>query len=160
MRSLLIANRGEIALRIMRTARQLGLRTVAVFSEDDAGALHVQRADAAHALRGVGAAAYLDAEQLVGAAVERGCDAVHPGYGFLSENAAFAAQVGAAGLTFVGPRPDTLALLGDKLQARALAQRCGVPVLHGSAAAVDAAAAAAFLSRLQNGGAMVIKAVA
>src|SRR5215472_277239 len=112
MQSLLVANRGEIAIRIMRAAAELGIRTVAVFSEDDADALHVQRADAAHALRGVGPAAYLDLEQLVAAAGACGCDAVHPGYGFASERAEFAQQVAAAGLTFVGPRPDTLALLG------------------------------------------------
>src|SRR5215467_11244513 len=98
MQSLLVANRGEIAIRIMRAAAELGIRTVAVFSEDDADALHVQR--------GVGPAAYLDLEQLVAAAGACGCDAVHPGYGFASERAEFAQQVAAAGLTFVGPRPD------------------------------------------------------
>src|SRR5512145_382378 len=112
--SLLIANRGEIALRVMRAAADLGLRTVAVYSEDDAGRLHTARADAAHPLRGSGAAPYLDAAQLVAAAVETGCDAIHPGYGFLSESAAFARACETAGIRFVGPRPDTLELFGDK----------------------------------------------
>jgi acetyl/propionyl-CoA carboxylase alpha subunit/acetyl-CoA carboxylase carboxyltransferase component len=160
MRTLLVANRGEVAVRIMRAAAELGVRTVAVFSSDDAGALHTRRADAAQALPGVGAAAYLDVDRLLAAAAAGGCDAIHPGYGFVSESAAFARRVAAAGMAFVGPRPDTLALLGDKLEARRLAERCGVPVLRATAAAVGAEEAAAFLAALGRGGAVMLKAVA
>ncbi len=126
--SLLIANRGEIAIRVAGAAAELGIGTVAVFAEDDAASLHVRRADRAVALSGAGARAYLDAAQLVAIARAEGCDAVHPGYGFLSESAAFARACAAAGLTFVGPPPSALDLFGDKLAARDLALRCGVPV--------------------------------
>jgi len=160
MRRLLIANRGEIAVRIIRSAAELGMQTVAVFSEDDGRALHVRRADEAQALRGVGAAAYLDGEQILTAAAQHGCDAVHPGYGFLSEDAAFARGVAAVGLIFVGPRPETLEALGDKAQARTLAARCGVPVLKGTPGPVDAAEAKQFLASLGAGGALMLKAVA
>src|SRR5258706_1421517 len=98
MKKLLVANRGEIAVRIMHAAAELGIRTVAVFSEDDARSLHTRRADEAHPLRGVGAAAYLDVEQILAVATAHRCDAVHPGYGFLSENAACAQAVAAAGI--------------------------------------------------------------
>src|ERR1700731_4665417 len=130
--SLLIANRGEIAIRVMRAAAELGIRMVAVFSEDDGHSLHTRKADQARPLRGVGAAPYRDIEQIVAVAREAGCGAIHPGYGFLSENAAFARRCADAGLTFVGPRPEILELFGDKVQARRLAERCGVPVLQGT----------------------------
>src|SRR5689334_10219720 len=118
---LLVANRGEIAVRILRAAAELGIPTVAVYSEDDAQALHTRRADEAHPLRGTGVAAYLDIEQIVAAARERGCTAIHPGYGFLSENAAFARRCAEAGVTFVGPEVETLAIFGEKTRALALA---------------------------------------
>jgi acetyl/propionyl-CoA carboxylase alpha subunit len=159
IRTLLIANRGEVAIRIARAAAELGLRTVAVFSEDDARSLHVRRTDEARPLRGVGPAAYLDAEQVVAVALAAGCDAVHPGYGFLSEQAGFARRCDEAGLTFVGPPPEVLQLLGDKLQARGLAERSGVPVVPGTAA-TSADDAGAFLASLGEGAALVIKAVA
>lgn len=101
----LVANRGEIAIRIVRAAAGLGIGTVAVYSTDDERSLHVRRADEARPLSGSGAAAYLDVETVVGVAVEAGCDAIHPGYGFLSENAEFARRCAAAGVTFVGPSP-------------------------------------------------------
>jgi len=157
---LLIANRGEIAIRISRAAGELGIATVSVFSEDDAGSLHVRRADDAQALRGTGAAAYLDVEQIIAAAVAQGCDAIHPGYGFLSEHAGFARASAAAGITFVGPSPEVLDAFGDKVRARGIAERAGVPVLPGSRTAVTADEARAFLGSLAAGRAMVIKAVA
>jgi acetyl/propionyl-CoA carboxylase alpha subunit/acetyl-CoA carboxylase carboxyltransferase component len=160
MRKLLIANRGEIAVRIMRAAAERGIGTVAVFSEDDADARHLRRADDARPLRGAGVAAYLDGEQLVAIAAAAGCDAIHPGYGFLSENAGFAARVEAAGLIFVGPRPETLARLGDKTQARELARSCGVPVLAGTPGPVNVQLARMFFAALPDGSGMVIKAVA
>ncbi len=160
MKSLLIANRGEIAVRVARAAAALGLRTVAVYSEDDAEALHPRRADSAHALRGVGPSAYLDGGQLVAVARETGCDAVHPGYGFLAESAAFARRCAEAGVVFVGPRPELLDVFGDKAAARALAARSGVPVLPGSDGPVTLDGARAFLASLGTGGSMMIKAVA
>ena len=125
---MLIANRGEIALRIARAAQELGIATVAIHPADDAGSLHVRRADRAVVLPGVGARAYLDVAAVVAAGVAAGCDAVHPGYGFLSESADFARAVEGAGMAFIGPAPDALALFGDKGAARALAVELGVPV--------------------------------
>src|SRR5262245_27207474 len=104
--TLLIANRGEIAIRIARAAAELGIRTVAVFSEDDAQSLHIRKTDEAHPLRKQGASAYLDIEQLLAIARATNCDAVHPGYGFLSENASFARRCAQEGLRFVGPQAD------------------------------------------------------
>ncbi len=114
LRKLLIANRGEIAIRIARTAAEMGIETVAVHSSDDAASLHIKKADRAVGLAGAGAAAYLDVDGIIAAATGAGCDAVHPGYGFLSENAALATACAKAGLIFVGPEPETLALFGDK----------------------------------------------
>jgi acetyl/propionyl-CoA carboxylase alpha subunit/acetyl-CoA carboxylase carboxyltransferase component len=157
VKKLLIANRGEVAVRIARTAAEMGLESVAVFSEDDAGSLHVKAADGAAPLKGSGPAAYLDIAQVVEAAGRAGADAVHPGYGFLSENAAFARACAMAGLTFVGPTPETLELFGDKGRARALAQRCGVPVLAGTDGPTTLDQARGFMA---EHGAVMVKAVA
>ena len=132
---ILIANRGEIAVRLIRAARDLGLATVAVYARDDAQALHVRLADEAVALQATGPAAYLDIGAVVAAAVDSGCDAVHPGYGFLSERADFASACAAAGIVFVGPAAEHLALFGDKARARALASEHQVPLLPGTGAA-------------------------
>ena len=156
---LLVANRGEIAIRVMRAAAELGIETVGVAPADDAGALHTGKADEVVSLDGVGAAAYLDIAQLIKAAQATGCDAVHPGYGFLSENAAFAAACKAAGLTFVGPRVETLRLCGDKAQARATAEAAGVPIIRGIDHAVTVEEARAFFAELGDGRAMMIKAI-
>src|SRR6185503_3237953 len=123
---------GEIAVRIARAASDLGLRTVAVYSDDDAGSLHVKAADESRGLGASGPAAYLDIPRVLAAAKGAGCDAVHPGYGFLSENAEFAKACADAGLTFIGPAPSVLSIFGDKARARALAERFGVPVLPGT----------------------------
>lgn len=147
MHRLLIANRGEIAIRIARTARLLGISTVAVHGVDDAGAPHVTAADAAVGLPGEGPAAYLAIDAVIRAARTAGCDAVHPGYGFLSESAAFARACADAGLIFVGPAPEALALFGDKAAAKALAREAGVPILAEGADAIAQ-------------GAVVVKAVA
>jgi propionyl-CoA carboxylase alpha chain len=130
IRRLLIANRGEIACRIMRTAAAMGIETVAVHSDPDARALHVATADLAVSLPGTGAAeTYLDIAALIAACERSGADAVHPGYGFLAENAAFARAVIDAGLTWVGPPADAIAAMGDKLAAKRLMAEAGVPTL-------------------------------
>ena len=133
---ILIANRGEIALRIVRALRDLGVASCAVYAADDADAPHVRAATQAVALAGSGPAAYLDAARLIAIARAAGCDAVHPGYGFLSEHAGFAQACLDAGLAFIGPTPAQLALFGDKAQARALAREHGVPLMPGTQHAV------------------------
>lgn len=156
---LLVANRGEIAVRILRTAAELELETAAVHSSDDGSSQHIQHADLAIPLTGIGPAAYLDIAQMIERAREHGCDAIHPGYGFLAENAEFARACEEAGIIFVGPAPAALALFGDKSQARTLAAAHGVPILSGSDQAVDLEGAQAFFEQLQ-GRPMLIKAVA
>ena len=121
---MLIANRGEIAIRIARAAGEAGLATVAIYPADDALSLHVRAADAAHEIPGRGARAYLDIEAVIAAAKATGCDALHPGYGFLSENSALARRCAEEGIVFVGPSPEALDLFGDKGQAKALAKQC------------------------------------
>ena len=129
MKTVLVANRGEIAVRILRTLRAMGVRGVVVYHAADASSLAVREADEAHEIAGgSGVAAYLDAEAILGAARASGADAVHPGYGFLAENAAFAEAVEQAGLLFIGPPPDVIRLLGDKIRARELVARAGFPV--------------------------------
>ncbi|MCC2110729.1 MAG: ATP-grasp domain-containing protein, partial [Hyphomicrobiales bacterium] len=130
--SVLIANRGEIACRVIRTARRMGLRTIAVYSEADAGAPHVKQADEA-VLVGPAAAAesYLVAERIIAAAKEHGAESIHPGYGFLSENAGFAEACAAAGIAFIGPPPAAIRAMGLKDEAKALMERAGVPVVPG-----------------------------
>ena len=160
LHKLLIANRGEIAIRVARAAAELGIATLAVHSEDDADALHVRRADESAALTAFGPAAYLDIERIVAVAVREGCDALHPGYGFLSENPALARRCAESGIVFVGASPELLELFGDKLAARALARRCNVPVLPGTEGAITVDEARAFLASLGEGGAMMIKAIA
>ena len=157
---LLIANRGEIAIRVGRAAAGLGIPSVGVFAEDDGGCLHTRTCDVAVPLRGAGPAAYLDAAQMVAVAREHGCDAIHPGYGFLSESGAFARLCAKEGVAFAGPTADALDLFGDKTAARAVAERAGVPVLQGTAELAMDGDARAFFATLPAGSSMVIKAVA
>src|SRR4029453_7144799 len=158
--NLLIANRGEVAIRIARAAAEHGLRTVTVHSEDDAAALHTRKSEERRALRGSGPAAYLDAEQIVAVAQEAGCDAIHPGYGFLSESSAFARRCAAEGQIFVGPCPEVLDVFGDKASARGLAQRSGVPVLAGTSGPTSLDEARDFLSAQGAGTGIMLKAIA
>jgi len=160
MKKLLIANRGEIAVRVARSAADLGIATVSIHAEDDAGSLHVTATDQTHALAGSGPSAYLDMDQVIAAATASGCDAIHPGYGFLSENATFARRCAGAGLTFVGPSPEALALFGDKAMARGLAVRLGVPVPDGTNGPTTLEEARAFLASRGPGAAVMLKAVA
>ena len=154
---LLVANRGEIAIRICRAAAELALPTIAVHPADDAASLHARMADEVRELPGRGVAAYLDGAAIIAAAKAASADAIHPGYGFLAENADFAEQCRAAGITFVGPRAETLRLFGDKHAARALAAAEGVAVLPGTAAPSDLETIRGFLA---EHGAIMIKAVA
>jgi len=154
----LIANRGEIALRTVRALHDLGIASVAVYADDDATSPHVHAASAAVALGATGPAAYLDGARLIAIAQAQGCDAVHPGYGFLSERADFARACAEAGLRFIGPTPAQLALFGDKAQARALAQQQGVPLMPGTQAAVSLEEAQAFFAQHAHAG-IVIKAI-
>ena len=156
---ILIANRGEIALRIQRAANEMGIPTVAVYGPEDANSLHVIRADEAIALQGQGAAAYLDQEAVITAALETGCDAIHPGYGFLSENATFAAACAQAGICFIGPAPETLRLFGDKGTAREIARKTGAPLAKGTETAITPQEALAFMQDL-NGRPVMLKALA
>lgn len=129
---ILIANRGEIAVRIISTCKKLGIGTVAVFSEADHRSTYVEQADEAVFIGGARAQeSYLNMDRIIDAALSRGCQAIHPGYGFLSESAAFAQRVADAGLTFIGPPAAAIALLGDKMASKALALRAGVPVVPG-----------------------------
>src|SRR5215212_1547846 len=147
IRKVLIANRGEIALRIVRACADVGVKSVTVFSEADRTALHVRASDEAYPIGpSPSSDSYLRIDKLIDVARKAGADAVHPGYGFLAENAEFADAVIDAGLTWIGPSPDSMRRLGDKLSARRLAQQAGVPIVPGSDVSLenfeDAAAAA------------------
>ena len=155
---ILVANRGEIAIRITRAVQDLGIRAVAVHSEDDALSLHTQIADEKIQLEGVGAAAYLNMEGIIAAAQGSGCDAIHPGYGFLSEQEAFANLCADAGIKFIGPSAAHLSLFGDKARARAAAIAAGVPVMPGLDRAVTLSEAQEFFAQHPDG--IMIKALA
>ncbi|MCA9797930.1 MAG: acetyl-CoA carboxylase biotin carboxylase subunit [Cyanobacteria bacterium HKST-UBA04] len=130
IQKVLMANRGEIAVRVIKTLRAMGIATVAVYSDADAQACHVRHADEAHALGGQAPAdTYLNIDKLLAIAQASGCDAIHPGYGFLSENAAFARACQSAGVTFIGPTPTVIEQMGDKLLSKQLMQAAGVPVV-------------------------------
>ena len=148
--SVLVANRGEIARRVIRTARRTGIKAVAVYSDADADLPYVREAgEATHIGPSQPARSYLDAAAIIDAARQTEVAAVHPGYGFLAENADFARQVIAAGLTWVGPDPDAIEQMGDKIRARNLMERAGVPVSPGSREPVcDMAAAVAEADRI------------
>ncbi len=151
MKSILIANRGEIAIRIAHAVTDMELRAVMLFATDDADSLHVGAAENAVALPGRGPAAYLDLDAVVSAAIATGCDAVHPGYGFLSENVDFASACAKAGLVFIGPDPAALAQLGDKVAAIELAKSLNVPVIAGLTGGFTADQATAFLTTCPDG---------
>jgi acetyl/propionyl-CoA carboxylase alpha subunit/acetyl-CoA carboxylase carboxyltransferase component len=154
-RKILIANRGEVSVRLSRAAAALGAHSVAIYSTDDADALHVMQAREAIALPGHGVQAYLDQETIIKLAIAADCDALHPGYGFLSENADFARKCNAAGLIFIGPSADAMALFGDKGAARALAVQAGVRVAQGSQGVTTLEQMAEFIQSLDGRPAMI-----
>jgi acetyl/propionyl-CoA carboxylase alpha subunit len=160
LEKLLIANRGEIAIRIARAAADMGLRTVAIHSEDDAASLHLHGADEVFALEGRGAAPYLDIAKIIGAARACGANAIHPGYGFLAERSDFAKACADAHITFVGPQVEHLDLFGDKARARQAAVAASVPVIRGIDRACTLDDVHAFFASLGPGAAMIIKALA
>src|SRR5215469_16904952 len=136
-KKILIANRGEIACRVMRTAKRMGIATVAVFSDADVDALHVREAEAAIRIGPPPSAqSYLDISAIITACRATGAEAVHPGYGFLSENADFARALEAAGIVFIGPPPQVIDAMGDKLAAKKLAQAAGVSIVPGHPEAI------------------------
>jgi acetyl/propionyl-CoA carboxylase alpha subunit/acetyl-CoA carboxylase carboxyltransferase component len=157
---LLVANRGEIAVRIIRAAAEMNIPTLAVYSEDDAQSIHTRMADACFGLKGIGAAAYLDGKQLLAVAEQHGCWAVHPGYGFLAENPEFARQCEAAGIAFIGPSAESLRDFGDKPTARQMAANCGIPLLSGTEGPTPLEEAREFFRRLGENEAAMIKALA
>ena len=158
-KSILIANRGEIAIRIARAAADLGIRSVAVYSDDDSASLHVKLADEARPLGAGGPAAYLDIRRMIATAQAANCEAIHPGYGFLSESADFARACAAAGIIFIGPSPEVLSVFGDKARARALADRFGVPILEGTSGPTSLEEAHAFMVK-RKGAPIIVKALA
>src|SRR6202046_1869872 len=137
-KKILIANRGEIACRVIRTARAMGIKTVAVYSEADAGALHVQKADESVAIGGSAAAeSYLRIDKIVEACKATGAEAVHPGYGFLSEREAFPTALAQAGIVFIGPNPKAIAAMGDKIESKKAAARANVSTVPGHLGVIE-----------------------
>ena len=157
---ILIANRGEIAIRVARAAMDLGIRSVAIYSVDDARSLHTRIADEALPLAGCGVPAYLDIEAIIQVAKHAHCDTIHPGYGFLAESFAFASRCQEEGLIFIGPSPENLELFGDKARARIAASKADVPILRGINHAVTIEQAQNFFTSLGPDCQMMIKAVA
>ena len=158
--TVLVANRGEIAIRIIRAAAGLGLRTVAIYSDDDASSLHTRMADEERPLNGVGIPPYLDTDLLIQVAKDSGCDAIHPGYGFLAESPEFARRCGEEGITYIGPSVENLELFGDKGRARSAAEAADVPIMKGIDEPVTVEEAHEFFESLGANGAMMLKAIA
>ena len=155
----LIANRAEIAVRITYTIQDFGWESIAIYPEDDVSSLHVRTADQAIQLTGTGTAAYLDSEQIVMLAKQADVDAIHPGYGFLSEDSGFAQRVIGAGIEFIGPLPETLKLFGDKVAARKFVENLGIPVIPGLSKPVTLEEAHSFFNSLPDGSNLVLKAI-
>ncbi|SVE29597.1 uncharacterized protein METZ01_LOCUS482451, partial [marine metagenome] len=155
-----IANRGEIAIRIARSAKDLGIKTIGIYSEDDVNSLHLSKMDDNYLLNGKGASAYLDTKKIVSLAKECKADAIHPGYGFLSENAGLARESKKNGISFIGPEEKTLRLLGNKIKTKEVALKENVPVIKGTKQKTSLKEAEKFFKSLKKGSAIIIKAVA
>ncbi|OUX38430.1 MAG: carbamoyl-phosphate synthase large subunit, partial [Proteobacteria bacterium TMED261] len=160
IKRILIANRGEIAIRIARAAADLDIETIAIYSEDDEESLHTKIADQAIFLEAMGAKAYLDIDNIVSIAKDSDCDAIHPGYGFLSENGQLAAQCSKNEINFIGPDQSLLELFGDKARARQAATEVGVPIVKGTEKASSLEDCKEFFSSLGENAAIMIKALA
>jgi len=158
MKRILIANRGEIAIRITRSVKDLGMKAVGICSDDDMDALHLSKMDEVHSLNSKGVAAYLDIKKIIAIAKDHKIDAIHPGYGFLSENPKFASAIKRAGIIFIGPEERTLKLFGDKVKARELAQKHNVPVVEGTNIDTNLKEAKKFFSSLKKHSSIIIKA--
>ena len=159
MKSLLIANRGEIAIRIARSAKDLGIKTIGVYSEDDFNSLHLSKMDENYLLEGKGTSAYLDIKNIISVAKECKAEAIHPGYGFLSENPGLARATKKNGICFIGPEEKTLKLFGNKIKAKELALKENVPVIKGTNQKASIKEAENFFKSLKKGSAIIIKAV-
>jgi acetyl/propionyl-CoA carboxylase alpha subunit len=157
---ILVANRGEIAIRVLRTAADCNIMSTAIYATDDSLSLHTRHADHVVDLEEEGVAAYLNIDNIVRVAVDKGCDAIHPGYGFLSESAEFARACESKGIAFIGPQVETLELFGNKAAARALADSCGVPVLPGTSQPTSLEQAKGFFGQLPEGSSVMLKAIA
>jgi len=160
MNKLLIANRGEIAIRIINAACDLEMQTVTIYSEDDKTALHTKKSEESYPLKGIGATAYLDIPQIIDLAKKSGCNYLHPGYGFLSENAQLAKACAEAGIIFVGPNSKILKLFGNKIKARAIAKKTGIPLIPGTNEATSLKEVKAFFKSLPEGSKIMIKSMA
>ena len=159
MKKVLIANRGEIAIRIARTCNDLGLKTVGIYSEDDVNSLHLSKVDEAYKIDEKGAQAYLDIKEIIRIAKESKADAIHPGYGFLSENSLFASAAKRAKIKFIGPNERTLKVFGDKTSAKELASSLNIPVIAGTHEKTSIRKAQSFMKSLKKNSSVVIKAI-
>ena len=159
MKKVLIANRGEIAIRIARTCNDLGLKTVGIYSEDDSNSLHLSKVDEAYKIDGKGAQAYLNIKDIIRIAKDSKADAIHPGYGFLSENSLFASSAKRAKIKFIGPNERTLKIFGDKISAKELALSLNIPVISGTHEKTSVKQAQNFMKSLKNNSSVVIKAI-
>ena len=160
MKKILIANRGEIAIRIARTCNDLGIKTVGIFSEDDINSLHLSKMDESFMIDEKGASAYLNIKKIIAVAKQEKVDGIHPGYGFLSENPAFAKAAKQARLKFIGPSEKSLTIFGDKSEAKKLALKLDIPVVRGTQGKTSLKQASSFFKDLKKNSSVVIKAIA
>ena len=159
MKKVLIANRGEIAIRIARTCSDLGIKTVGIYSEDDSNSLHLSKVDEAYPIEGKGAQAYLNIKQIISIAKESKADFIHPGYGFLSENSTFASSAKRAKIKFIGPSEKTLKIFGDKTTAKELASSLHIPTISGTHQKTSLKQAQNFMKSLNKNSSILIKAI-